>query len=74
MGQLTIYLDDETRQRVDKAAELSGKSVSAWVKAKIDQALTESWPEGYFSLFGSLKDRDLKRPENLPIDEVSKLE
>lgn len=65
MSQLTIYLDQTTLRRVRSAARREHSSVSRWVKSKLDKALQDSWPKNYFSLFGTLRDEDLVRPEPL---------
>jgi hypothetical protein len=62
MAQLTIYLDDDTRKRIETAARQAQVSVSQWVKDRLTQALEASWPANYFDLFGSLADSDLVRP------------
>ena len=62
MAQLTIYIDDETRKRIERAARRARSSVSQWVKDKITNALENDWPDGYFRLFGSLADADVERP------------
>jgi len=66
MAQLTVYLDEKTRRRIERAAREGDVSVSQWVKDKLTQALERDWPAGYFDLFGSLKDSDLARPAQPP--------
>ena len=65
MGQLTVYIDDETRARIERAATEAGVSVSSWVKEKLSRCLETEWPDGYFALFGSLAESDLERPPQL---------
>jgi hypothetical protein len=65
MAQLTIYLDEDTVRRVERAAKQSGSSVSAWVKERLTDALDDRWPPGFFDLFGTLRDQDLERPAQL---------
>ena len=62
MAQLTVYIDDETRRRIELAARRANTSVSQWVKERLSSALETEWPRGYFDLFGALKDADLERP------------
>ena len=62
MAQLTVYIDDETRQRIEVAARRADVSVSQWVKKRLASALENEWPEGYFELFGALRGADLERP------------
>lgn len=68
MAQLTIYLDDETRERIEKAAREADTSLSRWVKERLVRALDTEWPDGYFELLGSLSDVDLERPPQPPAD------
>ena len=62
MAQLTVYIDDETRRRIEVAARLAEISVSQWVKARLSNALETEWPEGYFEQLGSLQGVNLERP------------
>jgi hypothetical protein len=62
MAQVTIYLDDDTVRRVERAAKQTGSSVSAWIKNRLTEALDQAWPPGYFDLFGRLQDVGLERP------------
>ncbi len=65
MAQLTIYVDENTRSRVEDAARAAGVSVSKWVKQQLEVALADRWPADYFNLFGSLADTDLPAPDEL---------
>ncbi len=56
MPQLSIYLDAETIKKIEKAAEIENTSISKWVRVRLTGHLDNSWPENYFSLFGSIKD------------------
>ena len=62
MAQLTVYIDDETRKKIEVAAARAKTSVSAWVKQRLSRALETDWPEGYFEVLGCLKDVSLERP------------
>ncbi|MFH1194440.1 MAG: toxin-antitoxin system, antitoxin component [bacterium] len=62
MPQISLYVDENTLKNVNKAASLSNVSVSEWVSRKIKYSLKTSWPEGYFSLFGAIKDKSFKKP------------
>lgn len=61
MPQISLYVDKKTLKKVNKAASLSKTSVSEWVSRKIKHSLKTDWPDGYFSLFGSIKDRSFKK-------------
>ena len=62
MAQLTVYIDEETRKKIEIAAKNANASISQWVKARLAEALQQTWPENYFELFGSLSGSDLRRP------------
>jgi len=62
MGQLTVYIDDPTLERIESAAHLEKESVSKWVKRRLAASLDKGWPTGYFDVFGSLKDASFSRP------------
>lgn len=62
MGQITIYIDDQTLKQIEAAAHEEHDSVSKWVKKRLIFSLKKSWPKDYMDLFGSLKESSLKRP------------
>jgi hypothetical protein len=74
MAQLTVYLDEKTRRRIERAAREGDVSVSQWVKGKLTEALERDWPAGYFDLFGSLKGSDLARPAQPPLSSDTRRE
>ena len=57
MPQISLYVDDDTLKKVGRAAKLENKSISKWVSSKIKSSLNNSWPENWFSLFGSMDDK-----------------
>lgn len=65
MAQLTVYIDDETRKKIELAAQRAETSVSQWVKARLSSALETEWPDGYFDLLGALSSVSLERPPQL---------
>ena len=56
MGQVTIYLDNETERKLKEAAKSSHISVSKWVAGVIEEKITTKWPEDVVNLPGSWKD------------------
>ena len=52
MPQMTIYLDDETEERMKRAAEEAGVSRSRWVAEVIRERTTAVWPESFRRLIG----------------------
>jgi len=65
MGQITIYLDDETEKLVNRHAEGAGESASKWVAEAVRKRARSEWPADIFSLFGSWRDEDFPDAEEL---------
>lgn len=65
MAQLTIYLDEKTQAKAKSAAKRANCSLSRWVREQLSAAADEgqSWPEGYFELFGSVRDASFKETQ-----------
>lgn len=64
MAQLNLYIGDKLMERIKKTAKAEGLSLSKWTQKRLERSLDTEWPEGYFELFGSLKDADdFERPE-----------
>ena len=58
MGQITIYLDDETDRLVKSYVKASGESASKWVADAVRKRARSEWPADILSLFGSWKNDD----------------
>ncbi len=56
MGQLTIYLDEDSEQRVKTAAESAGLSLSKWVALVIREKTETAWPDAVLKLAGAWPD------------------
>jgi hypothetical protein len=56
MGQVTIYLDDETEQRARAAARAEGMPLSRWVAERIQRRARSEWPEAVRALAGAWPD------------------
>lgn len=56
MGQVTIYLDAETEQKMLKMIKKSGVSKSKWIAGLIKEKTTTTWPESVIKLAGAWKD------------------
>jgi hypothetical protein len=52
MGQVTIYLDDETENKLKEAAKSSQVSVSKWVATMIKGQVKTEWPQAVVDLAG----------------------
>jgi hypothetical protein len=56
MGQVTIYIDDETEKKLLSMIENSGISKSKWIVDLIREKAYNSWPEKVLKLAGAWKD------------------
>lgn len=74
MSQLSLYINKELLSKIEKAARRENKSISKWVSSKLDVALNKSWPVGYFSLYGILKEYDIERPDQGSFSQDTKRE
>ena len=70
VGQLTIYLDEQTQKKARRAAKREGKSLSRWAREQLNEAADEgqTWPSGYFELMGCLGESALETPTELSHD------
>jgi hypothetical protein len=58
MGQVTIYLDDETEIMLRRHVKKSGLSASRWIAEAVRQRVANEWPADVLELFGSWKPED----------------
>ena len=56
MGQVTIYLDDETERQMVAMASAMGVSKSKWIASAIRSHLLDEWPPEVRRLPGSWAD------------------
>jgi hypothetical protein len=56
VGQVTIYLDEDSERRLKSAAAAAGIPVSRWVAALIQQKTATQWPDSVRRLAGDWKD------------------
>ena len=56
MGQVTIYLDDETEKKARAAAQTDGLSLSKWIAQRIDKGVGAQWPAVVRELAGAWPD------------------
>jgi hypothetical protein len=56
VGQVTLYLDEETLGRVRAAAEASGLSMSAWLVRLVRERTRTEWPPEVAALAGAWGD------------------
>jgi len=56
MAQVTLYLDNETAQRMKKAAQREGVSQSRWLAGLVRDATARDWPAEVRELAGAWAD------------------
>ena len=56
MGQVTIYLDEETEKKMLNSIKKSGVSKSKWIADLIREKTSKTWPEHIFELAGAWKE------------------
>ncbi len=56
MGQVTIYLDDETEDKARAAARAEGVPLSKWVAERIRRRAGGEWPDAVRALAGAWPD------------------
>jgi hypothetical protein len=62
MPQISLYLDENILQKIERRAKQDNTSVSDWVGKQIEKSVINEYPSGFFDLFGALKDISLERP------------
>lgn len=60
MGQVTIYLDDETEKKLNAILKDAKVSKSNWIAGLIREKAETSWPENVIQLAGAWKDLPTK--------------
>jgi len=63
MPQISLYIDKETLEKIEKAADAEKLSVSKWVGKQLKKSLQTSYPEDFQNLFGSVRDESFTVPE-----------
>jgi hypothetical protein len=56
MGQVTLYLDEQTEAKMKEAAKAAGTSQSRWVARLIQEKTASEWPPSIVELAGAWKD------------------
>ena len=56
MGQITIYLDEQTEKTARAAAESDGVSLSKWIARRIEKNARAEWPLSVRELAGAWPD------------------
>ncbi len=61
MGQITIYLDDESESQLKSVANAAGISVSRYVAESLHSRMKNQWPDSVRNFPGSW-DESVQRP------------
>lgn len=56
MSQITLYLDEDTKARVRRAARAAGKSQSRWLADLVRERTEQEWPDALKRMLGSCPD------------------
>lgn len=56
MGQVTIYIDEQTEKKLQYMVEKSGISKSKWIAQLIREKSATTWPASIVELAGAWKD------------------
>jgi hypothetical protein len=76
MGQVTIYLDEQTDKKLRQAVEQSGLSKSQWITRLIKEKTSTEWPEVVREMVGEWRDvpeqEEIRKTEgkDLPREEL----
>ncbi|AEJ18728.1 hypothetical protein [Gracilinema caldarium] len=65
MPQLSIYIDEPTLEKVEKAAKRHNTSISKWVVEQLKASIDPVYPASYENLFGSIDDSTFTEPNEL---------
>lgn len=64
MPQVTLYLDDDTSQRMRAAAKQAGVSLSQWVAGLVRDKTATAWPDTVVALAGAWREEPSPSPES----------
>lgn len=63
MAQVALYLDAETAQMVEEAANRDGVSRSGWIRQAVRAQLARRLPDSFFAVLGTWEDE--REPEEI---------
>ncbi len=74
MPQISLYIDESTMKRLEKAARQQRLSISKWVVQQIRTSLDNFYPADFGGLFGSIADDNFVGPAQPDFADESKRE
>lgn len=66
MPQISLYIDNSTMEKVEKAAKAEELSISKWVGQQLKKSLRTNYPADFEDLFGAVNDESFSEPDRLP--------
>ena len=61
MARVTLYLDEDTAERLKKAAKQAGLSRSRWLAMLVREKTATEWPQAVRQLAGAWRDLESTR-------------
>ncbi len=56
MPQLSLYIDENTLNKIEMGAKIEHVSISKYVVKILNESMTKAWPENYKNLYGVIDD------------------
>ncbi len=74
MPQISLYIDKETLESIEKAAAAEKTSISKWVGKRLKRSLRTEYPRDFERLFGAIRDESFQIPEREHFDSDARRE
>jgi hypothetical protein len=68
MPQISLYIDKDTLQKIERIAKKRRTSISKWVGNNLKKLIKDDYPDDFFSLFGAIRDDSFNKH---PVDDFS---
>ncbi len=70
MPQLSLYLDEDSMEKVREEADRKDTTLSKYVSEVLHEYedKTHLWPEGFFDLYGACDDETFVEPPDIPFE------
>ncbi|MDR2836564.1 MAG: hypothetical protein LBV69_10315 [Bacteroidales bacterium] len=65
MPQIALNIDETTFEKIENIAKQRKISMSNWVESNIKNILQNDYPDGFFDLFGAIKDDTFLEPKEI---------
>jgi len=56
MPQLSLYIDENTLNKIEIGAKIEHVSISKYVVRKLNESMSNAWPENYNNMYGIIYD------------------